>query len=237
MPYTQTTGRGTSPLNAAKDLGRLVPKQVNDEIQLAIAQLKAKGISVGVAAGLAVAALLFLSAMLISLLVAGIMGLAEVMPAWLAALAVAGFFLLLILILAAIAVPKAKKAMPLVPEDAIRGLKHDLGVLKEGSSFDVRTLDEPKQKTEEELAEERRKAEEKAAAKEPKPSYDDLQARTRARRAHLAELRDQLTKDKVARAAGKDMVKERLSNLRPGRHKADAAGREPRRSEGESPVL
>ena len=38
-------------------------------------------------------------------------------------------------------VGKFKKAMPLVPEDTIRGLKYDLGIAKEGSAFDPAVLD------------------------------------------------------------------------------------------------
>ncbi|GHD07759.1 phage holin family protein [Zhihengliuella salsuginis] len=221
MSGTETGRRAASPISVIKDLGRLVPKQINDEIQLALRQLKAKGINVGVAAGLAVAALFFLSAMGIALLVAGIMGLAEVMPAWLAALVVAAFFLLLILILVAIAVPKAKKAMPLMPEDALRGVKHDLGILKEGSSFDEKTLDKPEVSKEEK---ERLKAEkdaEKAKKQSEKDelSYADLKARSDARRAHLAELRDRLGKqagsaEKTAEKAYG--IKERLQKFRPG---------------------
>ena len=35
-------------------------------------------------------------------------------------------------------VRKFKKAMPLVPEETIRGIKHDLGIAKEGSDFNPR---------------------------------------------------------------------------------------------------
>lgn len=221
MSGTETGRRGASPISVIKDLGRLVPKQLNDEIQLALRQLKGKGINVGVAAGLAVAALFFLSALGISLLVAGIMGLAEVMPAWLAALVVAAFFLLLILILVAIAVPKAKKAMPLVPEDALRGVKHDLGILKEGSSFDEKTLDKPEvTKEEKEQAKAEKEAEKaKKQAEKDELSYADLKARAEARRAHLTELRDRLGKqassaEKTAEKA--HGIKERLQKFRPG---------------------
>jgi len=221
MSGTETGRRGASPVSVIKDLGRLVPKQINDEIQLALRQLKAKGINVGVAAGLAVAALFFLSVMGISLLVAGIMGLAEVMPAWLAALVVAAFFLLLILILVAIAIPKVKKAMPLVPEDALRGVKHDLGILKEGSAFDVSTLDKPEVSKEEKerLKAEKEAEKEKKQAEKEDLSYADLKARSEARRAHLTELRDRLGKqassaEKTAEKAYG--LKERLQKFRPG---------------------
>lgn len=221
MSGTETGHRTASPINVIKDLGRLVPKQINDELQLAKRQLTSKGINVGVAAGLGVAALLFLSAFGISLLVAGIMGLAVVMPAWLSALLVAAFFLLLILILALIAFVKIKKAMPLVPEDALRGLKHDLGILKEGSAFDVSTLDKPEPTREEKermAAEKEAEKAKKEAAKE-KLSYAELMARSEARRAHLTELRDKLgkqasTAEKTAEKAYG--LKEKLQKFKPG---------------------
>ena len=50
-------------------------------------------------------------------------------------------FLLIALIGGLIGLRKFKKAMPLVPEETIRGLKHDLGIAKEGSDFDAAFLD------------------------------------------------------------------------------------------------
>ncbi|MBG6083871.1 phage holin family protein [Zhihengliuella flava] len=221
MSGTETGRRTASPINVIKDLGRLVPKQINDELQLAKRQLTSKGINVGVAAGLGVAALLFLSALGICLLVAAIMGLAEVMPAWGAALVVAAFFLLLIVIVALIAVVKIKKAMPLMPEDALRGFKHDLGILKEGSAFDVSTLDQPEPTREEKerMAAEKEAEKAKKEAEKENLSYAELKARSEARRAHLAELRDKLgkqasTAEKTAEKAYG--LKEKLQKFKPG---------------------
>ena len=69
------------------------------------------------------------------------MGLATIMPAWLAALLVCGVCLVIALIVALDGMHKFKKAMPLVPEDTLRGLKYDLGIAKEGSAFDPAVLD------------------------------------------------------------------------------------------------
>ena len=84
---------------------------------------------------------MFVAFLVIGLIVAAIMGLATIMPAWLAALLVCAVFLLIALIGGLVGLRKFKKAMPLMPEETIRGLKHDLGIAKEGSDFDAAVLD------------------------------------------------------------------------------------------------
>ncbi|NKX56625.1 phage holin family protein [Arthrobacter mobilis] len=165
---------------------RLAPRQLNDELSLAGIELKRKGVQAGVAAALLVVALVFAAFMLVSLLVAAIMGLGLVLEPWLAALIIAAVFLVLAAIFGLIGAARAKKAMPLMPEAAIRGLRYDLGVLTEGRSFDPATLDAKPAKDEKEK---RAKAEE---PKEPSPSFTELAARTAERREHLAQLRDSL---------------------------------------------
>lgn len=99
-PQAQTPGNtgDNSLLGNARTLLRLAPRQLNDEFSLAKEELKAKGVKVGIAAGMFGAALVFLGLLVIALVVAAIMGLATVLPAWLAALIVAAFFLLIIAI-------------------------------------------------------------------------------------------------------------------------------------------
>ncbi|MCG2620422.1 phage holin family protein [Arthrobacter sp. I2-34] len=165
---------------------RLAPRQLNDELSLAGIELKRKGAQVGVAAGLLGGALVLLAFMVISLLVAAIMGLGVVVEPWLAALIFAAVFLVLGAILGLIGGLRAKKTMPLMPEEAWRGIRWDLGVLSEGHSFDPATLDAKPAKQE--------KAEpaQPEAPKEPGPSHAELLARTAERREHLAQLRDSL---------------------------------------------
>ena len=74
---------------------KLAPRQLNDEIALAKVELKRKGIQVGVAAAFLAVALVFVAFLVVGLIVAAIMGLATIMPAWLAALLVCGVFLLI----------------------------------------------------------------------------------------------------------------------------------------------
>jgi MFS family permease len=86
--------------------------------------------------------LLFVAFLVTGLIVAAaIMGLATIMPAWLAALLVCAVVLVIALIGALGRLRKFKKARPLVPENTIRGLKHDLGIVKAGSKFDPAVLD------------------------------------------------------------------------------------------------
>ncbi|MBV1780169.1 phage holin family protein [Paeniglutamicibacter sp. ABSL32-1] len=171
-------------------LSHLIPNQLADEARIAAIVLKSKGISVGIAAGAGIVALALLGLMVIALVVALIMGIGTVIDPWLAALLVAAGFLVLALIFAAFAFFKIKKSMPLVPEEAIRGIRHDLGVVKDGSAFDVSTLDEPKpsKKKDEKDA----KKDDAHEAKAEKPTHNELIIRTRERREEIALHRDGL---------------------------------------------
>lgn len=171
-------------------LSHLIPSQLVDEARIAANVLKSKGIHVGIAAGAGVVALALLSFMLIALIVALIMGLGTVMAPWLAALLVAGGFLVLALVLIGFAVWRFKSTMPLVPEEAIRGFRHDLGVIKGGSGFDVSTLDEPSSAKKDAESDEPETDEKKPKAE--KPTHDELIIRTRERREQIALYRDGL---------------------------------------------
>lgn len=173
-------------------LARLTPRQVSDEFSIAVEQMKQKGIKAGIAAAFLVVALVFILFFAVALVVAAIMGLAEVMPAWLAALLVALLFLVIGGILALIGVSRLRKQLPLVPEDAIRGIRYDLGVLKEGRSFDPATLDVKKPKDDKDRKDGGDKETKDAKPKEPTPSYEELRGRSGERRAHIADARDSL---------------------------------------------
>ena len=122
-----------------KMIFKLAPRQLNDEIALAKAEIKRKGTQLGVAGAFFAVALVFVGLLVIGLFIAAIMGLATIMPAWLAALLVSAVCLIIAAIGALIGQNKFKKLMPLVPEETIRGLKYDLGIAKEGSAFDARS--------------------------------------------------------------------------------------------------
>ncbi len=220
-------GIGALP-RTLKLAGRLVPRQLNDEIQLAKLELKAKGANLGVAGASAGVALVFLFLLVIALVVAAILGLATVMPGWLAALVVSAAFLLIILIGGLVAFAGFKKAQPLFPAETIRGLKHDLGVLKEGTDFDASILDPESEAYKAAKAakdEAARKAKEEAAAKEearhrdepPAPGKDELLRRLQQRREHLAGVRDQLGSELDFKTQGKffkDLAQEKIDDGR-----------------------
>jgi uncharacterized membrane protein YqjE len=226
--------RITALPKTVKLLFRLAPRQLNDEIALAKIEIKRKGIQLGVAAAFFAVALIFVAFLVVGLIVAAIMGLATVMPAWLAALLVCAAFLLIALIGGLIGLRKFKKAMPLVPEETIRGIKHDLGIAKEGSDFNAALLDpaSPEAKAAKaakaeaaakDKAEKRAKAE--AHDKEfPHASEPELHRRLNQRRRHLAEVRDELDTELDVKAqaqyllgVAQDKVREGQSLVNRGR--------------------
>jgi uncharacterized membrane protein YqjE len=194
--------RITALPGTARLLFRLAPRQLNDEITFAKIELKRKGIQVGVAAAFFAVALLFLAFLVVGLIVAAIMGLATIMPAWLAALLVSAAFLLIALIGGLVGVARFKKAMPLMPEETIRGIRHDIGVAREGSAFNPAVLDpdSPEAKAAKAAKAEaaaKAKAEKAAKAAEhdkefPHASEPELVHRLSQRRHHLTEVRDEL---------------------------------------------
>ena len=181
---------------------KLAPRQLNDEIALAKFEVKRKGKQLGVAGAFFGVAAVFLAFLVTGLIVAAIMGLATILPAWLAALLVCAVFLLIALIGGLIGLRKFKQAMPLMPEQTIRGLKHDLGIAKEGSDFDAAVLDpnSPQAKAAKEAqaaAKARAKAEKESkkaaeAVEVPPVSEPEVQRRLKQRREHLTSVRDDL---------------------------------------------
>ncbi|MEO8284535.1 MAG: phage holin family protein, partial [Pseudarthrobacter sp.] len=203
--HTGRTSQGlriTALPKTLKLLFRLAPRQLNDEIAFAKVELKRKGIQVGVAAAFLAVALVFVAFLVVGLIVAAIMGLATIMPAWLAALLVCAVFLIVALIGALIGVRKLKKAMPLMPEETIRGIKYDLGIAKEGTGFNAALLDptSPEAKAakaakDEAAAKAKAEKEAKAEAQKvefPHASEPELHRRLEQRRRHIAEVRDEL---------------------------------------------
>lgn len=183
----ERSGGTPSVIGLIRLLLRLTPRQFGDEFSLAREQLKQKGIKAGVAAAFFAVALIFVAFLVVALIVAAIMGLGTVMPPWLAALCFAALFLIIAAIAGLIGFSRFKKALPLLPEDAIRGVKYDIGVLKEGRKFNPATLDVKKP------AEEKKpKHKDSGQPKPPTPSYAELRSRSGRRRDHMAETRDDL---------------------------------------------
>lgn len=194
--------RVTALPKTLKLIFKLAPRQLNDEIAMAKFEVKRKGKQLGVAGAFFAVAAVFLAFLLTGLIVAAIMGLATIMPAWLAALLVCAVFLLIALIGGLVGLRKFKKAMPLIPEETVRGFKHDLGVAKEGSDFDAAILDpnSPQAKAAKEAkaaakAQAKAEKEAKTAAERvevPAVSEPEVHRRLKQRREHLTTARDDL---------------------------------------------
>ena len=230
------SGRTTSRLSIGalpktlRLVAKLAPRQLNDEIALAKIEVKRKGIQVGVAAAFLAVALVFVAFLITGLIVAAIMGLATIMPAWLAALLVCAVFLVIALIGALIGMRKFKKAMPLVPEDTIRGLKHDLGIMKEGSEFNPAVLDPTSEeaksaKAAKEAAKAKEKAEKeaKAAAEKvdvPAPTEAELRSRLDKRRRHLTGVRDKLDEELDVKTQAQLLLAATEARLKSGKARA-----------------
>jgi uncharacterized membrane protein YqjE len=221
-----------------KLLVRLAPRQLNDEIALAKVEIKRKGVQLGVAAAFMGVALIFVAFLVVGLIVAAIMGLATIMPAWLAALLVCAAFLLIAVIGGLIGLRKFKKAMPLVPEETLRGIRHDIGVAKEGSDFNAAILDpaSPEAKAAKAAKDEaaaKAKAEKKAKAEAhdkeyPHASEPELHRRLHQRRNHLAQARDELDSELDVKTQATFLMAAAQDKLREGQslvdHGKDFAG-------------
>jgi hypothetical protein len=70
------------------------------------------------------------------LVVAAVLGLAEVLPAWLAALIVAVVFLVLAGLLALLGVGRLKKGLPPVPKESLDSVKEDVDAVKGVGRYD-----------------------------------------------------------------------------------------------------
>ncbi|MEY9775887.1 phage holin family protein [Arthrobacter sp. MW3 TE3886] len=210
-----------------KMIFKLAPRQLSDEIALAKAEIKRKGIQLGVAGAFFAVALVFVAFLLVGLVVAAIMGLATIMPAWLAALLVCAVFLVIAAIGALIGLNKFKKLMPLVPEETIRGLKYDLGIAKEGSAFDAAILDPnseqykaAKAAKEAAAAKAKDEKEAKAAAKPdfgPPPTEAELRRRVDQRRTHLTGVRDDLGRELDVKTQAQTLLAATQARLQDGK--------------------
>lgn len=101
------------------------------EIELAKAEMAAKGRRVGIGAGAFSAAGLIALLALRAATAGAILGLATALEAWLAAMIVAAAYLLLAGLLALIGKSQVEEAAPPVPEQAIAGAKADAQEVEE----------------------------------------------------------------------------------------------------------
>ncbi|MGJ4845630.1 MULTISPECIES: phage holin family protein [unclassified Leifsonia] len=125
------TTKGLRPLpELTKDLVAQLRRLVASELALFKSEMAAKAKAAGVGAGLLVAALMFVFFALCALVTTAVLAFALIVPAWLAALIVAGILLVLGIIAALIGRASLKRGVPPVPDDLKQELGDDLRALK-----------------------------------------------------------------------------------------------------------
>ena len=105
---------------------------VRDEARLAQAEVTQKAKKLGIGAGLFGGAGLMAFFGLAVLISAAVLGLAEVLPAWLAALIVAVVLFAVAGVLALVGKKDVAQASPPVPTQAIAGVQADIATVKQG---------------------------------------------------------------------------------------------------------
>lgn len=126
-------GRAVDEAGVGELVGRLseqVSRLVRDELELAKVELTAKGKAAGIGVGLFGGAGVVAMYGLGVLIAAGVLGLATVLDAWLAALIVAAVLFVVAAIAALIGKREVSEAAPPIPGESVDGLKRDVEVLK-----------------------------------------------------------------------------------------------------------
>ena len=131
MPAASAAERSAGDL--VKDLSEQVSRLVRDELKLAQVEMTAKGKRAGAGAGLLGGSGLLALYGAACLLAAAIIGLARVVPAWLAALIVGAAVLAAAGVVALLGRGQFKKAVPPVPEQAVDSVKADVAEVKESA--------------------------------------------------------------------------------------------------------
>ena len=132
-PVTPHNSEDKSTGDLVRDLTRLVPQLAREEVELTKAELAEKGKHAGIGAGLFGAAGITALFGVGVLLAAAVLGLAEVMPAWAAALIVAGAVLLVAGVMALFGRKQVGQASPPVPQKAVESTKRDVRAVKESA--------------------------------------------------------------------------------------------------------
>jgi membrane protein len=125
------SGADASVGQLVERLSAQVSALVRDEVALATAEMKRKGVQAGAGIGIggvgAVLAVLGLGA----LIAAAVLGLMNVLVAWLAALVIGLALLVLAGVAAGLGITQVRSAAPPVPEQAMQSTKRDIETVKE----------------------------------------------------------------------------------------------------------
>ncbi len=131
VPKADLNQRSSADL--IRSVSELVPRLVKEELALGKLELQEKGKRAGAGAGLLGAAGLLGWFGLAVLIAAAVLGLAEAVAPWLAALIVAVVLVIIAAVLGLIGKSQLSKAVPPAPEKAIASAKEDVRVVKESA--------------------------------------------------------------------------------------------------------
>ena len=119
-----------SLISLITDLPKLFGDLVRGEIESLKAELVEKLKHAGIGIGMLAVAGVFAFFATGVFTAAGILGLAEVLPAWASALIVGGALLVITAVLAVIGVSQVKRGTPPTPDKTIESIKKDVDVIK-----------------------------------------------------------------------------------------------------------
>jgi VIT1/CCC1 family predicted Fe2+/Mn2+ transporter len=122
--------RDASTADLVKALSEQTSRLVRDEMRLAQAELKDKGKSAGIGAGMFGGAGMVTFLGVATLVAAAVLGLSEALPAWGAALIVAAALLLVGAGLALAGRARVRRAVPPKPEAAAHEIREDIDTVK-----------------------------------------------------------------------------------------------------------
>lgn len=111
-------------------LPRLLMDLITSELERLKSEIATKLKSLGVGIGLLVGAGVFAFFALGVLAAAAVLGIAEALPGWLAALIVAAALLVIVGILVAIGVAQLRRGSPPVPTETLQSVKKDVGAIR-----------------------------------------------------------------------------------------------------------
>jgi hypothetical protein len=128
---TSTGAQDGSTAELVRQAAEQISRLVRDELSLARAEMTEKGKKAGVGAGLLGGGGLVALYGVAALLTAIVLGLAEVMPAWLAALIVAVLLFAVAGVMAVLGRKEVQQATPPVPREAVDSVMADIDEVKE----------------------------------------------------------------------------------------------------------
>ena len=127
-----TSEPAKSTADLVTELSKEVSRLVRDELRLAALEMRDKGKQMGMGAGLLGGAGVLAWYGGAAVFAAVVLLLALVWPAWVAALVTGVVLLLLATAVAAIGRRRVSEGVPPVPQEAVRNVKQDVEVVKEG---------------------------------------------------------------------------------------------------------